>query len=306
MSQPFDRSLRVKTFVKFFKNLRSNPPLHLVRLVEDKLAFGSLVVLFIFIVLAAVGPYIAPHSPLRDLVIIDGSVQRLAGPSLDAPFGTTRRGQDVFSQFLAGARPTLIAGILGGTLAGFLGSVIGVISGYYGGWVDGFIMRTVDLFYAIPGLPLAMILLLFLPNNIFMISFVLLIGLWKTPARVVRSEVLTVRERMYVESARSIGAGHPHTMIKHVAPNILPIGVLYIAYSTAWAISAHAALAFIGFGDPTRTSWARMLEVAFQSGALREAWWWVIPPALGIASVTVAVFLIGRAYEEVINPKLDS
>jgi peptide/nickel transport system permease protein len=124
------------------------------------------------------------------------------------------------------------------------------------------------------------------------------------PARVIRSEVMTVKERTFVKSARARGAGHLRTMFLHVAPNVVGIGFLYTAYAVGWSIVAGASLAFLGFGDPTTTSWGRMLQQVFRAGAIRVAWWWVLPPALGIAAVTTAVFLVGRAFEEIVNPDL--
>jgi peptide/nickel transport system permease protein len=218
--------------------------------------------------------------------------------------GTTQYGKDVFSQFLTGARPTLIAGFVGGLLASGVGFLIGLTAGYFGGWVDEVLMRFTDLAFALPGLPLVILLLSFVEPSVYLIALAYLLIIWKQSARVVRSEVMTVKERTFVKSARASGAGHLRTMFGHVAPNVLPIGFLYGAYSIGWAIYGQAGIAFLGFGDPSTTSWGRMLRQAFESGSLREAWWWVVPPAVGIALVCVAVFFIGRAYEEVVNPEI--
>lgn len=272
---------------------------------QDYAALTGSMILSVFIFLGLFGPYLAPHHPIQDFVTTsDGSLLRLSPPTAQAPMGTTQYGKDIFSQFLAGARPTLIAGFIGGFCSGLLGFLVGLTAGYSGGRVDEVLMRLTDLTFAVPALPIELLLLSFIEPSIWIISAIILVLLWKLTARVVRSEVLTVKERTYVKSARASGASHPRTMFLHVAPNVLPIGLLYSAYSTAWAITAAASLAFLGFGDPTRTSWGRMLRAAFGAGAMREAWWWVIPPAIGIAAVTVSVFFVGRAYEEVLNPKL--
>ncbi|WP_232686293.1 ABC transporter permease [Halobacterium zhouii] len=274
---------------------------------QDRLAFAGAIILVVFVFLGLFGPMLAPHDPIEyDVTASDGSVMRLAEPNARALFGTTAYGKDVFSQFLAGARPTLIVGLVGGVLTGLIGFLIGLVSGYYGGWVDEVLMRFTDLTFSLPFMPMALLLLTFITSNIWVITAVIAAFLWKMPARVVRSEVLSVRERTFVKSARASGASNLRTMFLHVAPNVLPIGFLYTAYGVAWAISAQASLAFLGFGDPTMTSWGRMLRMVFDSGSIRFAWWWVLPPALSIAAVTTSVFLVGRAYEEVINPEIQT
>jgi len=274
---------------------------------QDKSALFGSAVIVAFIFLGIFGPHLAPIHPVEGFATApDGSLLRQEAPSQAAPMGTTQYGKDVLSQFLAGARPTLIAGFFGGFLGGVLGFLIGLTAGYYGGRVDEVLMRLTDLTFAVPALPIELLLLSFVQPSIWIISAIILVLIWKITARVVRSEVLSVKERTFVKSARASGAGNLRTMFLHVAPNVAPLGLLYSAYSTAWAISAAAGLAFLGFGDPTKTSWGRMLHAAFQAGAMRNAWWWVVPPALGIAMVTVSVFFVGRAYEEVINPELKS
>jgi len=283
---------------------RARRTLHVV--LEDnaaKVGFG-IIVLFGF--LGLFGPYIAPHHPIEDTLQQGGSIMRLQEPSAKAPLGTTSFGKDVLSQFLAGARPTLIVGLFGGVGTGVVGFLVGLTSGYFGGRIDEFLMRLTDLTFALPFLPMALVILSFITPNIWVITAVLVVFLWKMPARVIRSEVMTVTERTFVKSARARGAGHMRTMFLHVAPNVLGIGFLYTAYAVGWSIVAGASLAFLGFGDPTTTSWGRMLQQVFRSGAIRVAWWWVLPPAIGIGAITTAVFLVGRAFEEIVNPDLQT
>ncbi|WP_458208799.1 ABC transporter permease [Haladaptatus sp. NG-SE-30] len=273
---------------------------------QDNLALVGVIIVATFILLGLFGPALAPHNPIEhDMKAEDGSIMRLTSPNAKAPFGTTAYGKDILSQFLAGARPTLIVGLFGGLGTGAIGFLVGLVSGYYGGWVDEVLMRLTDLTFSLPFMPMALLLLTFVTPNIWLITLIIAGFLWKMPARVVRSEVLSVRERTFVKSARASGASDLRTMFFHVAPNVLPIGFLYTAYGVAWSIAAQASLAFLGFGDPTMTSWGRMLRMVFDSGNIRIAWWWVFPPALGIAAITTSVFLIGRAYEEVINPEIE-
>ncbi|WP_424004679.1 ABC transporter permease [Haloarcula salina] len=273
---------------------------------QDTGAKFGLVILASFVFIGLFGPYIAPYHPIEDTLRRQGAMMRLTAPSGKALLGTTSFGKDVLSQFLAGARPTLIIGLFGGIGTGILGFLVGLTSGYFGGRIDEFLMRLTDLTFALPLLPMALLILSFVSPNVWLITVVLVIFLWKMPARVIRSEVMTVKERTFVKSARARGAGHLRTMFLHVAPNVLGIGFLYTAYAVGWSIVAGASLAFLGFGDPTTTSWGRMLQQVFRSGAIRVAWWWVLPPALGIAAVTTSVFLVGRAFEEIVNPELQT
>jgi peptide/nickel transport system permease protein len=272
---------------------------------QDRLAFAGMIVVAGFAFLGVFGPFLAPYDPIEYTVRSDaGSLLRLSPPTGAALFGTTAYGKDILSQFLAGARPTFIVGLFGGLGTGAIGFIVGLVSGYYGGWVDEILMRLTDLTFSLPFMPMALLLLTFVTPSVWLMTAIIAGFLWKMPARVVRSEVLSVRERTFVKSARASGASNLRTMMYHVAPNVLPIGFLYTAYGIAWAIAAQASLAFLGFGDPTMTSWGRMLRQVFESGNIRIAWWWVFPPAIAIAAVTTSVFLIGRAYEEVINPEI--
>jgi len=276
------------------------------RVFKDDGAKIGLAILVVFTVLGLFGPYLAPYHPIEDTLRQGGSIMRMDPPSSEAPLGTTEFGKDVLSQFIAGARPTFIVGLFGGIGTGVLGFLVGLTSGYFGGRVDEGLMRLTDLTFALPFLPMALLILSFVTPSIWLITAVLVVFLWKMPARVIRSEVMTVKERTFVKSARARGAGHPRTMFLHVAPNVIGIGFLYTAYAVGWSIVAGASLAFLGFGDPTMTSWGRMLQQVFRSGAMRVAWWWVLPPAIGIAAVTTAVFLVGRAFEEIVNPDLQT
>jgi len=275
-------------------------------ILRDNGAKAGVAIIATFGFLGVFGPMIAPYHPIEDTLQQSGSIMRLQSPGGKAAFGTTSFGKDVLSQFLAGARPTLIVGLFGGIGTGVVGFLVGLTSGYFGGRIDEFLMRLTDLTFALPFLPMALVILSFVTPSVWLITAVLVTFLWKMPARVIRSEVMTVKERTFVKSARARGAGHLRTMFLHVAPNVLGIGFLYTAYAVGWSIVAGASLAFLGFGDPTTTSWGRMLQQVFDSGAIRVAWWWVLPPSIGIGAVTTGVFLVGRAFEEIVNPDLQT
>ncbi|USZ69606.1 ABC transporter permease [Halorussus salilacus] len=276
-------------------------------IVKDRWAAAGLVVIVLFVTLGILGPALAPHDPIRDTLRgEDNQPLRTEAPSEEAFMGTTAFGKDVFSQFLAGARPTFLVGLFGGIGTGIVGFLVGLVSGYFGGRVDEVLMRLTDLTFALPLLPMALLVLTFVQPSTPIIVLVLVTFLWKMPARVIRSEVMSVKNRTFVRSARASGAGHLRTMFYHVAPNVLAVGFLYTAYAVSWSIAVEASLSFLGFGDPTTTSWGTMLQEVFESGDMRDAWWWVLPPAIGISAITTSVFLVGRSLEEIINPEIQT
>lgn len=155
-------------------------------LVKDRLAFAGTVIIGLFFFLGLFGPVIAPHNPVAYSVRApDGTIAVLNPPSMNAWLGTTSYGKDVFSQFLAGARPTLIVGLFGGLGTGLIGFLVGLTSGYFGGRVDEFLMRLTDLTFSLPLMPMALLLLTFIRPNIWIITLIIMLFLWKMPARVV-------------------------------------------------------------------------------------------------------------------------
>lgn len=257
-----------------------------------------------FLLLGVFGPYLAPYDPTRIHRAGDGSALRLAEPSLAHPFGTTNLGRDVLSQVIIGARISILVGVLAAFIAVFIGVNIGLISGYFGGWVDDVLMRLTDIAYGLPFLPFVLVLVFLLGPSLWSIAIVISVLLWRSTARVIRSQVLSHKERPYVESARSIGASDMRIMYYHILPNVIPLAFLYGSFSVAWAVIAEASISFLGFGDPSMTSWGQILFNAYSAGAIRSAWWWVIPPGVCIMLLVMSVFFIGRALEELTNPEL--
>ena len=270
----------------------------------ETMAKIGLILLTGFILMAVFGPYIVPHDPDAMNRGEEGELLRTEAPSSDHWFGTTERGQDVFSQTVVSTRISLMVGGLGALMAVLIGTTIGIVSGYYGGWIDDVLMRITDIAYGLPFLPFIIVLVLILGPSLFNVIFAISLIMWRPTARVVRSQVLTVKERPFVEAADAAGASNPRIMAKHILPNVLPLALLYSALSVAWAISAEASVAFIGFGDPDFWSWGKMIEQAFNSGLIREAWWWIFWPGFALSILVVSVFFITRAYEKVTNPEL--
>jgi len=271
---------------------------------KDSLGATGFIFLGVFIVIAIFAPHIAPFDPFEVLYDHHGAIIRFHPPSRDFWFGTTQFGHDVFSQVIHGSRVAIAVGFLSALCIVLIGTNIGLISGYYGGWIDGFLMRTTDVFYGIPFLPFAIVLISLSKPSIGMVVLVISLLMWRTTARVIRSQVLTLRERKFVHAARSSGASDLKIIYLHIGPNILSMTFLYMAFGISWGVLGEASLSFIGLGDPYLVSWGRMLNEVFISGRMMRAWWWTLPPGACISLLVVGCFMIGRAFEEVANPRL--
>ncbi len=273
-------------------------------LLRDRFAFWGLTIFALFILVAMIAPWIAPYDPFAPMMTESGRLIRLAPPSAEHWLGTTAFGNDVFSQLVMGSRVALRVGLVAAIAVGFISTLVGVISGYFGGIIDDILMRMTDVALSIPTLPFAIVAVGLLGPSIDNIILVITLLFWRNGARIIRSVVLTERERVFVKWARAAGASHLHIILKHILPNILRVVFLWVTMSVAFAVLTEASLSFLGLGDPSITSWGQMLNTAFASGALRTAWWWVAPPSLMLITLISSLYLIGRAYEEQTNPRL--
>lgn len=271
---------------------------------KDMPSLFGLIVLFIFTFVAIFAPYLTPMDPSEMYKRPNGNLAFLDPPSKTHWLGTTNVGRDVFSGLIVGTRIAMVVGVLAAILVTVLGSILGLLAGYFKGIIDDIIMRIVDVAYAMPFEPLAIVLLSFLPPSIWTIILVVSLLMWRSPTRVVRAQVLSLSKRPFVKAARIAGASNSRIIFYHIAPHILPLSFVYASSAFGWAILAEASVSFLGFGDPTALSWGKMLHYAFMSGAVRVAWWWAIPPGICITLVVASVFFISRGYEEVIIPKL--
>jgi peptide/nickel transport system permease protein len=260
--------------------------------------FG-LSVLGFFCFIAVFGSLLAPYDPEAS------SLDVLASPSGDHVLGTTENGADVLSQLLVGARVSIVVGFAAAAISALLGSLVGLASGYFGGWTDRILDPLENWFLVIPTLPLMIVLARLLDPSLGVLILVIGLTSWAGTGRIVRAQVLTLRERAFVERARALGAGDGYIIRTHILPNTLPLIFANTVLIVALAILSEAALSFLGLGDPTRISWGTMLENAFESGApSAEAWWYVIPPGLCITMLVLSIAVLGYLFEEYVNPRL--
>ncbi|HLF06783.1 MAG TPA: ABC transporter permease [Thermoplasmata archaeon] len=220
------------------------------------------------------------------------------------PFGTDFLGRDIFSQLVWGSQLALMIGFLAAFFSIAIGLIVGLVAGYFGGKVDSVLMRFTDVVLVLPGLPFLIVLASVLGTNIFNLVLVIALIGWPGTARIIRAEVLSLKERPYVDAARVTGASHARIMFKHISPNVFPLVFLFLTFAVSGAIIAEASLSFIGLGDTNRMSWGIMLYYAQYTGNALTAWWWLLPPGIAITLISLGFFLVGRAFEQIINPRL--
>jgi len=279
--------------------------LHALRvIVKYPTGAAGLFLLLLFAVIAVIGPTIAPYAPFDVAQTAAGRVARLSPPNWQNLLGTTTQGNDILSQLLWGTRVALIVGAISAIGSVVLGTLIGLVSGYFGGWIDEVVMRITDIAFGIPFLPFALVVISISGPSLPLVILLVTLFLWRTTSRVIRAQVLSLKTRPFVWAARAAGASEGRILFVHIAPNVLPLSFLYMAIGVQGGVMLEAALSFLGFGDPNVLSWGSMLNLAFKAGAMRTAWWWVLPPGLALSLFVISVFMVTRAYEELLNPRL--
>lgn len=272
---------------------------------RDPFAMAGLVIYVLFVLVAAFADVLATHDPNEILFLESGRLARSIPPGFDHFLGTTNLGRDIYSQLVLGTRGALIVGVTAAVAVVTVGTVIGLVSGYLGGLIDTLLMRLADIALGIPFLPFVIVLVAFLGPGTWNVVLGIALLLWPNTARVIRSQVLSLRERSFVEAARVTGSGTWRVLFVHIAPNILPLSLLYGSIAVGWAILTEAAINFLGFGSSETISWGYMLQDAYASQALsRGHYFWFVPPGICIVLVVVAGFFISRGYEELFFPKL--
>ena len=273
---------------------------------NDPFAVAGLAIYGVFVLTAIFADQIAPYDPREILYTAEFDLAADLRPGEQGyVLGTTSLGRDIFSQIVHGSRSALVIGLTAAIMVALIGTIVGLVAGYFGGWIDAVLMRLADTAFGIPFLPFVIVLAAFLEPSIWNVVFAMALVLWRDTGRVIRSQVLTLRSRGYVDAARIAGSSNLKIIGRHIAPNILPLSFLYGSIAIGWAILTEASISFLGFGDPDAISWGYMLQDAFASQALaKQAYYWFVPPGICIILVVSAGFFVTRGYEKILFPKL--
>ncbi len=267
---------------------------------SDRLGWLGAGVVAVLLVTAIFAPLIAPYDPTERVA------RPFLPPSGDHLLGTNDVGQDLLSELIFGARVSLTVGIVAALVAMLIGTTVGIIAGYYPKRLGAVLMRFVDVVLILPFLPLLIVLAAYLGRSLTNTIVVIGVLIWAGPARIIRSQVLSLRSREYVLASRSMGARDRWVILRHILPRTALLATGSFVRAISGAILLEAALSFLGLGDPIQKSWGSILFWAQSRGAfLTPAWkWWVLPPGLAIMAASLGFALIAFAVEERINPKL--
>lgn len=268
-------------------------------LAERRAAVVGLGIIVFFVALAIVAPFASPYSTTAQTCPV------FAAPSGRHLLGCDDGGIDLLSEIMHGGRVSLIIGFAATAVAMGIGGGVGILSGYFGGWVDIVLMRVTDYLLVIPDLAFAMVIAEVWGASLLHVILVIAILEWAATARIIRAQVKSLKELVYVKRARAIGAGNARVICRHILPQVGPLLIASTVLTIAVAIYLETALAFLGLEDPTTTTWGTVLEHAFDRSAVSAgAWWAIVPDGLAVAALIMGCFLLGQAIEDALNPRL--
>jgi peptide/nickel transport system permease protein len=277
----------------------SGPGFVLRTLRHQRVAMAAALFLIAVTATAILAPWIAPY-PLHEQV---GPV--FGAPSWHHLLGLDDGGIDMVTLLIWGLRTSLIVGFAATFVSMVIGGTVGVVAGYFGGGTDTVLMRITDYFLVIPDVPLMIVVAAIWGPSLFHIIIVIGILLWTGTARVLRAQVKSVRERVYVQRSRALGASHWRIVGRHVLPQVAPLLIANTVLTVAVAIFDETALSFLGLGDPSAISLGKVIENAFERAAISSgAWWAIVPPGILVALIILSCSLIGGALEDSLNPRL--
>jgi len=269
-------------------------------LLKNKGALAGLIVLILLILAAIFAPLITRYDP----IVIDPP-KRTQPPSRDHWMGTDAFGRDIYTRVVYGARVSLPVGLIAVGIAASVGAVLGLISGYYGRWADGIIMRVIDIMLAFPNIMLALVIVAILGPSIRNVMIAVGVGEIPRYTRLIRGQVLSARELLYVEAAKVIGVPTSKIMFRHILPNVVSPVVVLATLSVGSAILAAAGLSFLGLGaQPPRPEWGSML--ADGRNFLRSHWWVATMPGVAIAITVLSINMFGDGLRDILDPRMRS
>jgi len=275
-----------------------------LRLKRNKLAMFGLFLVVFLVVVALFAPVIATHGPYEQLIWTEGKAAQLQPPSAQHWFGTDYYGRDIFSRIVYGARISLQIGIASTIISVSIGIVMGAIAGYYGGVVDDIISWLINVTFAFPFLLFVLALVAYLPPSLIIMYAAIGIVNWASIARVVRGQVLSVKEKEYVEAAIALGGKDFRIIFMHILPNVLAPVIVQATLGMGNIIMLESALSFLGFGvQPPEPSWGYMINMGRQY-LLVGKWWWSVFPGLAIMSLVLGFNLLGDGLRDALDPRL--
>lgn len=267
---------------------------------KNRMAMGGLVIMILLYVVTLITPLIAPYDPSAQGDIV---LTRYLPPSAEHLMGTDKFGRDIFSRVLFGARISLSIGFIAVGISITLGTLLGAVAGYFGGITDGVLMRLTDMMLSFPRLVLLIVVIALFEPSIWLVVTVLGLSGWMGTARIVRGEVLSLREREFVQAARALGMGDTRIILRHVIPNTLAPVIVSATLGIGQTILTEASLSFLGLGvQPPTPSWGNM--VSDGRDALVTAWWIATFPGLAIVFTVIAFNLLGDGLRDALDPRL--
>lgn len=262
-------------------------------------AVVGIAIILMFLLLSLFSAWIQPYSTTNP------SCDVFAAPSTAHWLGCDDGGIDVLSLVLQGGQVSMFVGFTAAAIAIVIGGVLGILSGYFGGWIDSVIMRITDYFIVIPQIVLMIVVSTVWGPSLSHVIIVIGGLMWTSTARIIRAQVKTLRERVYIQRAESLGAGNARIIGKHVLPQLGPLLIANAVLGITVAIFNETALAFLGLSDPTATTWGTIMEHAFDRNAISTgAWWAIVPAGVCVAILIVGCYLLGNSIEDALNPRL--
>jgi peptide/nickel transport system permease protein len=269
-------------------------------IVRNKGALAGLIILLLLILAAIFAPLITTYDPIK----IDPPSRTLP-PSRDHWMGTDAFGRDIYTRVVYGARVSLPVGLIAVSIAATVGAILGLVAGYYGRWADGIIMRVIDIMLAFPNIMLALVIVAILGPSIRNVMIAVGIGEIPRYTRLIRGQVLSARELLYVEAAKVIGVPTSKIMYRHILPNVVSPVVVLATLSVGSAILAAAGLSFLGLGaQPPRPEWGAMLADGRQF--LSSHWWVATMPGIAIAITVLSINMLGDGLRDILDPRTRS
>ncbi|OGD44851.1 hypothetical protein A3K79_03490 [Candidatus Bathyarchaeota archaeon RBG_13_46_16b] len=290
MNNEYSSKLRLKLYLENLKDFWR-------KFSRNKPAVVGLIIILILVFISATAPFLPIANPSET-----DTYASLKPPSPEHPFGTDLLGRDIFSRVIYGSRISIMIGFLAGVVTITLGTAVGVFSGYVGGRIDDLLMRITEIVLILPAFMLAILVVAVFGSNLWMIVAVVGFLHWPASARIIRTQVMSLKEQEFIESARAIGADWKQIVFQHLIPNVFSSMIVLWSLMTSRAIIIEASLSFLGLGDPNFVTWGQMLLGALTY--LRTAWWGAVFPGLAIFLTVISFNLIGDGLTEALNPRL--